>query len=120
MKRASISHAARESVRREWETSPVSFWDLEERIGSGKNTLRQHALRNGWKRSPDVIAQAKAIKAERVRAYWLQQVADGVYVPPSKRPGASPIRPRKWPVPLSEQPSPRYVSVFAYAEGVAI
>lgn len=106
MRRKTLPDSVRESVRVEWETTPVTFNELEIRLGSGTGTMRHHAIRNGWKRRPDVVVEAKKIHAQRVRATILAQVAAGTYVQPSKRPGAKPI---------NEQRARRYSSVFDYA-----
>lgn len=115
MRRKTLPDFVRESVRLEWETTPVTFSELEIRLGSGTGTMRQHAMRNGWERRPDVIVEAKKIHAQRVRAAILAQVAAGTYVQPSKRPGAKPAHKREWPKPLKEQRTQRYNSVFDYA-----
>lgn len=115
MRRKTLPDSVRESVRIEWETTPVTFSELEIRLGSGTGTMRQHAIRNGWKRRPDVVVEAKKIHAQRVRATLLAQVAAGTYVQPSKRPGAKPTHKREWPKPLNEQRARRYSSVFDYA-----
>lgn len=119
MRRKALPDSVRESVRVEWETTPVTFRELEIRLGSGANTMRQHAIRNGWQRRPDVIAEAKRIHAQRARAVVLAQLAAGTYVPPSKQPGAKPVHKREWPKPLNEQRSQRYSSVFDYAQRCA-
>ena len=119
MRRKTLPDSVRESVRIEWETTPVTFSELEIRLGSGTGTMRQHAFRNGWERRPDVVVEAKKIHAQRVRATILAQVAAGTYVQPSKRPGAKPTHKREWPKPINEPRARRYSSVFDYAAGCA-
>lgn len=120
MRRKTLPYSVRESVRAEWETTPVTFRELEIRLGSGAGTMRKHALRNGWKRRPDVIVEAKKIHAQRVRASILAQIAAGTYVQPSKKPRAKPVHKREWPKPIKEQRVQRYSSVFDYAASCVI
>lgn len=86
MRRKTLPDSVRESVRIEWETTPVTFSELEIRLGSGTGTMRQHAIRNGWERRPDVVVEAKKIHAQRVRATLLAKVR---YV--NQRPKPTPI-----------------------------